>query len=152
MLISEIFKPDNIKMSLESEDKEELFEEIVSFLCEREDMENREEVLESLWDRERKMTTGIAPNIAIPHTKLGSVDRIHGILAISREGIDYDSLDGNPVHLVLLLLGKSDAPEEHLQVLKKLAMLLGNPEFYQRIMGSKTPEEITETIVEFEEL
>ncbi|MCG8572450.1 MAG: PTS sugar transporter subunit IIA [Spirochaetes bacterium] len=151
MLVSEIFKPDNIKISLESDDKEELFEEIVNFLADSENLDNRDEILESLWERERKMTTGIAPKIAIPHTKLKGIDQTLGVMGISEAGIDYDSLDGNPVHLVMLLIGNEDKPEAHLQVLKKLATLLSNPEFYERITSCSNPNEVSETIIEFEE-
>jgi hypothetical protein len=61
MLISDIYKPGNIKIHLESEDKEELFEELVNYLVDVEKYDNRDEIMEKLWERERKMTTGIAP-------------------------------------------------------------------------------------------
>jgi PTS system fructose-specific IIC component/PTS system nitrogen regulatory IIA component len=152
MLISEIFKPQNIKVDIESEEKEELFEEIVNFFLEAEDFDNREELLEKLWERERKMTTGIAPHIAIPHVKIKNIPHTLGVLGISRTGIDYDSLDGKPVHLIMLLIGHEDKPNEHLQVLKNIASLLNNPDFYEQIMQKDSAAAINETIIEFEEL
>lgn len=152
MLISDIFKPQNIKLNLESEDKDELFEELINFLVDAEGLDNREDLLESLWERERKMTTGIAPNIAIPHTKMKDMEQIYGAIGISRQGIEYESLDGKPAHLIMLLIGNEDKPEEHLQVLKKMAMLLSNNEFYNRIMKCGSETEITEIIAEFEEI
>ena len=152
MLISEIFKPDNIKISIESDYKEELFEELVNFLVDVEDLDNRDEILEGLWRRERKMTTGIAPNIAIPHTHIPNLDRTVGVLGLSQKGIDYDSLDGQPVHLVMLLLGDDKDPGNHLKVLKNVAILLNNPNFYQSIVKCRSPKELSETIVEFEDL
>lgn len=152
MLISEIFKPENIKLELESEDKEELFEEIVSFLVDVEHLDNREEILKSLWIRERKMTTGIAPNIAIPHTHIKNVNKNIGVLGISRKGIDYDSIDGKPVHLIMLLVGDDKNPDGHLKILRNIAVLLNNPDFYNEIVKCTSPAQVNEAIVEFEDL
>lgn len=152
MLISEIFKPENIKIDLESKDKEELFEEMVNFLVDVEHLDNREEILNCLWNRERKMTTGIAPNIAIPHTHIKNIKKDFGILGISRQGIEYDSLDGKPVHLIMLLIGDTNNPNGHLKILKNIAVLLNSPEFYHEIMNCKTAAQINETIIEFEDL
>lgn len=151
MLVSELFKPENIKIDLESSDKEELFEEMVNFLADVENLNIREEILKRIWERERKMTTGIAPNIAIPHTHIPNINRTIGVMGISRRGIDYDSLDGKPIHLVMLLIGDDKEPENHLKILKNIALLLNNPDFYPSIMKCKTEKEISETIVEFEE-
>ena len=96
------------------------------------------------------MSTGIAPNIAIPHTHVPNLNSTIGVLGISTNGIDYDSLDGNPVHLVMMLIGDDKDPGNHLKILKRVAMLLNNPDFYSSIMKCKTPKQVHETIVEFE--
>jgi len=152
MLISEIFKPENIKTTVESMDKEELFEEMVNFLIDAENLTNRDEILENLWKREKKMTTGIAPNIAIPHTHIQSIDRTYGVIGVSQKGIDYDSLDGKPVHLVMLLIGNDKEPEGHLKILKNLSILLSNPDFYPSIMKCKTAKDLSNVIIEFEDI
>ena len=151
MLVSEIFKPQNIKIDLQSTDKEELFEEMVNFLADVEGLDIRDQILKGIWERERKATTGIAPNIAIPHTHIPNINRSMGVLGISQKGIEYDSLDGKPVHLVMLLIGDDKEPENHLKILRNIAVLLTNPNFYPTIMKCKTPKEVSETIVEFEE-
>lgn len=152
MLVSEILKPENIKIDIESEDKEELFEELVNFLVDVEHLDERDEILNSLWERERKMTTGIAPNIAIPHTKIKNLGKTIGVMGISQGGIEYDSLDGKPVHLIIFLVGDENNPNVHLNILKNIATLLNNPDFYAQIMKCKTSPSVTETIVEFEDL
>jgi mannitol/fructose-specific phosphotransferase system IIA component (Ntr-type) len=152
MLISEIFKPQNIKLGIESEDKEELFEEMVNFLIDNEHFDNRDEILKILWERERKMSTGIAPNIAIPHAHISAIRKPVGVLGISKQGIEYDSLDGKPVHLVMLILGDKNKPNTHLSILKDIAIILKNPDFYPQIMNCRSPQEVNETLVEFEEL
>jgi len=152
MLPSELFKPDSIKIHIESEDKEELFEEMVNHLVDTYDLNNREEVLTNLWERERKMTTGIAPRIAIPHAQIGSISTSIGVLGISRDGIDYDSLDGGPVHLIFLIIGNTNDPGLHLKILKNLAQLLESPDFYDQMIKANSASEVSETLIEFEDL
>ena len=150
MLISEIFKPDNIIVNLKSSDKSELFEELVDKLVQAENLSNKGVILEGLWRREKKMSTGIAPNIAIPHTHVPNLEKTMGVLGISKTGIDYDSLDGNPVHLVMLLVGDDKDPGNHLKMLKRVAMLLNIPDFYSSILNASTPKELYDTLVSFE--
>jgi PTS system fructose-specific IIC component/PTS system nitrogen regulatory IIA component len=152
MLLSEIFKVDHIKMDLQSTDKEELFEEMITFLFDCEDLGDREMLLNKFWQREKKMTTGIASGIALPHTHIENIEGTVGVMGISRKGIDYDSLDGKPVYVVMMLVGKVTEPEGHLKVLKNIAVLMTNPEFYPTLMKCKTPREVYDTIIEFEDI
>lgn len=150
MHIAGLVKEKNIKMNLESETKEELFEEMVSFLVAQEDLPDRNEILKKFWEREHKMTTGIAPHIAIPHIHLNNIDRTMVVLGISRDGIDYDSLDGEDVHFVIMIVGIETQPEEHLKILKSLSFLLKNPDFLTAILKCKTALEVVSTIKKFE--
>jgi nitrogen PTS system EIIA component len=152
MFISEIFRQDNIIIDLKSTNKEDLFKEVVDYLVKKESGLDRDALLHGLWEREKKMTTGIAKNIALPHTHVSNLGKTYGVLGISQKGIDYQSLDGKPVHIVLFLVGDDNQPDGHLMVLKNIALLMTNPEFYPTIMKCKTPREVAATIGEFEEL
>ena len=152
MLISEIFKPEWILIDLKSQTKEELFKELVDFLIKKEPWLSKESLLDGLREREKKMTTGIARNIALPHTHLPNLGKTYGVLGISQKGIEYQSLDGKPVHIVMFLVGDDNAPDGHLFILKNLALLMTNPEFYPAMMKCKTAKEASTTISQFEEL
>jgi PTS system fructose-specific IIC component/PTS system nitrogen regulatory IIA component len=78
----DIFPPKLIEIGLDAEDKDEVFEEMVNKFCQVMKDNNRDEILEGLWERESKMSTGIQKGIAIPHGKTGSVENICGILGI----------------------------------------------------------------------
>jgi PTS system fructose-specific IIC component/PTS system nitrogen regulatory IIA component len=130
MFLYEVFPPELIKVGLEAEDKEEAFEEMVDQFCQAFKSNAREEILEALRLRESKMSTGIQKGIAIPHGKTNAVDTVHGILGISKKGIDYDALDGEPVYLLFMMLAPQKDTERHLRMLKRLAELLDNPQFY----------------------
>jgi len=152
MLVSELFKNKNIKIKLESEDKDSLFEEMVSFLVDAENLNCRDEILEAVLDRESKMSTGIAPHIALPHANIPQIKKTVGVLGISLRGIDYDALDGKPVYIVMMIIGNSESPLEHLKTLKNIAALIANPEFFPSILKCKTPKDISDHIVDFEDL
>ena len=97
------------------------------------------------------MSTGIMPGIAIPHGKSETLNGIHGVIGISRSGIDFDSLDGKPTYLFLLIISSTNESERHLFVLKRLAQILENKSFYKEIMEQKSPSDIHRVLVRYED-
>ncbi|MDR0290413.1 MAG: PTS sugar transporter subunit IIA [Treponema sp.] len=137
MFLQEVFSPDYIKVDLEAEDKDEVFEELTDYFCQACKSNAREELLSALKEREAKMSTGIQKGIAIPHGNTNAVDAVRGVLGISRKGIDYDALDGKPVYLLFMILAPREDAEAHLRILKRTAMLLENPEFSIDLQSQK---------------
>ncbi len=150
LLISEIFKESNILINLKSKLTTEVFNDLVSKMCEIEDLDREDEIIEVLLDRESKRTSGIIKNVAIPHAKIPNLDTIYGMIGISKRGIDFDSLDKAPVHLVFLLTADIDDPETHLKVLKNLALLLQSDNFYENVTNAKSPAEVVSIIKDYE--
>jgi PTS system fructose-specific IIC component/PTS system nitrogen regulatory IIA component len=130
MALSDLFLPEFIKIGLEAEDKDEAFEELADVYCQASRANLREDILEAVRERERKMSTGIQKGIAIPHGKTSAVDKVCGVLGISKRGIDYDALDGEPVYLLFMILAPQTETEKHLRILKRLAEMLQNPQFF----------------------
>jgi PTS system nitrogen regulatory IIA component len=152
MLLNETFPPELIKVGLEAEDKDEAFEELVDFFCQATHSSARDEILAAIRDRESKMSTGIKKGIAIPHGKTNAVDRVYGILGISKKGIDYDALDGEPVYLLFLMLAPQKDSEKHLRLLKRLAELLDNPQFYTDLVAQNSPQSAHAVIKKYEDV
>jgi len=152
MTISSIFRWEGIVPQLKSRTKDEVFRELVGHLLPLCPGVSKETLLTGLNEREKLMTTGIARNIALPHTHVPGLGKTVGLLGISREGIEYQSLDGEPVHLVFCLVGDDDQPDAHIKVLRSLALLLTNPEFYPSMMKAKGPRDIATTLEQFEAL
>lgn len=152
MLLNETFPPELIKVGLEAEDKDEAFEELVDFFCQATNSSARDEILAAIRDRESKMSTGIKKGIAIPHGKTNAVDRVYGILGISKKGIDYDALDGEPVYLLFLMLAPQKDSEKHLRLLKRLAELLDNPQFYTDLVAQNSPQSAHAVIKKYEDV
>jgi PTS system fructose-specific IIC component/PTS system nitrogen regulatory IIA component len=152
MLLHDLFTPEFIVVDLQAEDKEEVFEEMVDRFCQTIKSDEREEILEALRQREMKMSTGIQKGIAIPHGKTNAVDKVYGMLGLSRKGIDYEALDGNPVYLVFLVLGPLGDSEKHLKVLQRMAELLANPQFFSDIAAQSDARGVYGVLKNYEEL
>jgi PTS system fructose-specific IIC component/PTS system nitrogen regulatory IIA component len=152
MFLYELYRPEFIKVGLEAEDKDEAFEEMVDFFCSAKNSSNREDILFAIRDRESKMSTGIKKGIAIPHGKTSAVDSICGILGISKRGIDYDSLDGEPVYILFTILAPVRDTELHLKTLKRLAELLDNPQFYTELVSQNDAQGAWQVIKKYEEI
>lgn len=143
--------PEYIKCGLEAEDKEAAFEEMVDIFCRTSKLNIREEILKALNEREERMSTGIQKGIAIPHGKTIAVDKVFGVLGVSKKGIDYDALDGKPVYLILMILAPPVEAEEHLHLLQRMANLLRNPDFYSDLIGAAKAEDVVSILKRYEE-
>jgi PTS system fructose-specific IIC component/PTS system nitrogen regulatory IIA component len=152
MFLYEIFPPEYIRVGLEAEDKDECFEELIDHFCQVSNINAREEILQAIRERESKMSTGIQKGIAIPHGKTNAVDDVYGILGVSKKGIDYEALDGNPVYLLFMVLAPQEDSENHLRVLQRLAELLSNPQFFTDIAAQKDAQGVYGVLKKYEDI
>jgi len=152
MFLHDVFPPQLIKVNLEAEDKDEAFEEMVDHFCQVTKSHARKEILESLKIREAKMSTGIQKGIAIPHGTTNAVETVCGVMGISKDGVDYDALDGEPVYLLFMLIAPDKDSEKHLRILQRLAELLGNPQFSQDLQIQKDQQSAYKTICKYENM
>jgi PTS system fructose-specific IIC component/PTS system nitrogen regulatory IIA component len=152
MFLYDVYGPEFIKVDLEAEDKDEVFEELVDHFCVAAKIPARDELLRALREREAKMSTGIRKGIAIPHGKTDAVDRVYGAIGISKKGIDYDALDGDPVYILFMFLAPEKDTEGHLRLLQRLAEMLDNPQFYAELLEQKSPQEAYRVVKKYEEM
>ena len=152
MILQDVYLPEFIKFNMEAEDKDEAFEELVDYYCQVNNSDAHNEILDAIVTREAKMSTGIHKGIAVPHGKTNALDDIYGIIGISRKGIDYDALDGQPVYLLFMLLAPQKDSEMHLRLLKRLAALLDNPQFYAELIDQADASGVQRIIKKFEEI
>lgn len=142
MKITDLISEACVKTSLESEDKEELFEEMVDLLVRSKPDYDRGQLIEAVEERESKMSTGIGNGIAIPHCKTDAVSETCGVIGTSRSGIDYESLDGEPVYIVFMLIGPVTDAEIHLKALQQISILMQDRGLYQRLLETENPGEL----------
>ena len=101
-----------------------------------------EDIIRAILKREFLGSTGIGRGVAIPHTKHNSVERLIGTVALSAKGIAFDSLDGEPVHVFVLLISPQDRPGDHLRALENVSRSLRDDSFVRSLRAAKTREEI----------
>lgn len=142
MVLQEIFSEKSIILNLESESKDELFEELVQKLVDVNPEINRQKALDAVLTREKSMTTGIVNKVAVPHGVLEGLTKSYGVIGISKKGIEYGSLDGEDVHYVFMFLFSADDNEVHLKALRDLSSVLQNPEFTKNMHDVSSPKEV----------
>ncbi|MDR1399521.1 MAG: PTS sugar transporter subunit IIA [Treponema sp.] len=150
MLLNEIFSVQHIKLNLESETKDETFEELVETIIELRPELNRQELLEAITMRENQMNTAVAPGVAIPHGYCHTLGGIVGAIGISRTGIEYDTEAREMVHCIFMVLMSYERREKHLAVLSKLLKLL-NSETLTEMQSAKSAQEINDILCRFEQ-
>jgi mannitol/fructose-specific phosphotransferase system IIA component (Ntr-type) len=120
MTLADVFDEKLIKLNLEGGDKNGVFEEMVKEISTVRPDLNKEEMLKAIRQREEKISTSIAPGVAVPHGYFHDLDGIVGAIGFSRNGIEYDTPDKKPVHLVFLFLIGENAREQHLHILSRI--------------------------------
>jgi mannitol/fructose-specific phosphotransferase system IIA component (Ntr-type) len=150
MLLSEIFNTKHIKLNLESETKDEAFEELVEMIAASHPEVSRRELLEAVTTRERQMNTVVAPGIAAPHGYCDAVNGIAGAIGISHAGIDYDTDGRTPVRCIFMVVMGEAYRESHLRVLSSLVKLL-NSQALEEIRTAKSAQEAHDILCRFEQ-
>jgi len=149
--LSDLFPRDRICVDIASVDKEALFVELVDLIGSTGSTHfDREDALACVLERESRMSTGIRPGVALPHGKTDGVDRFFGVIGVSRLGVDYDALDGEPVRIAFMLISPRSMANEHLAILKRLAGLLDAPGFVAAMLSASDPSEAHRVIERYE--
>ncbi len=135
---------DAIIAQLAAMDKEGAIREMVEALGKagKVDIGESEGIVKAILKREELGSTGIGRGIAVPHTKHPSVDRLVGTVAVSSQGVDFASLDGEVVHLFFLLVSPPDRPGDHLRALENISRQLRDDTFCRFLKQAKTVEDI----------
>lgn len=146
MNLTRILQQKCVKVPLENTDKESVIAELVDLLNENNLLGDRDAVLEAIMLREKTRSTGIGSGIAIPHGKCKAVNELVMAFGIAKEPIDFDSVDGNPVKIVILLVSPADQTGPHIQALAKISKLMLNEQFKQTIENSESSEQLYELL------
>jgi mannitol/fructose-specific phosphotransferase system IIA component (Ntr-type) len=124
MKLSQLIKEEYLIHNLKSTSKEEALRELASYCNLSTENLTKEEVLDALIEREEEQTTGIGEGIAFPHARFARLNTLHIIIGISKEGIDFDSLDKKPVHYFVMMLVNRSRPNELLKTRAALTKFL----------------------------
>lgn len=150
MKITELLSKDTIILNLKSKTKLEVIDELIDKLDTAGKLNDREEYKKAILKREEEFSTGVGDGVAIPHAKTSAVKLPSLAFGYSKEGIDYDSLDGQPAHIFFMIAGQDNADNEHLETLSRLSVMLMNEDFKRKIPTIKTEEDLLRIIDEQE--
>ncbi len=150
MKISEILDKRAIKIGVTATTKEDALKELVDILVKVEDIGDPKGILKALLERENLGSTGIGQGIAIPHGKTDKVTRLVAVLGVSKIGVNFDALDGEPVYIFFLLVAPKATAGPHLKALAQISRLLRDTYFCELIRKCKTEEEVF-TLIKNEE-
>lgn len=148
MKIMDFLSPEGIIIDLQAQDKKTAIAELVDQLVKAKKIKKsaEAEVIETVLEREKLGSTGIGQGVAIPHGKTDSVEEQIGALGISQKGVEFNSLDGEPVHLIFFLVGPIEVAGQHLKALSRISRLFKDKFFRQALREAKSVQDVIKII------
>lgn len=146
MRIQDLLSTDLICMNLRASTKDEVIRELAGVLDRAGKLNSLEEYIAAVYEREALGSTGVGLGVAIPHGKSAAVREPAVAFGKSAEGVDFQSVDGTPAHLVFMIAVPDSADNEHLRILATLSRMLIHEEFRKALMEAGSPEEILRVI------
>ena len=148
MALIDLIEPEIIKVPLISLTKPDIIKELIDVLKGAGKIQDYQTVYDALMEREARGSTGLEMGIAVPHAKTGAVDTLTIAMGISPQGVDFESMDGEPSHLFFLILAAPDQSGPHIEALAEIARVAQSPSFYRMLCDSKSAEEVVQLIKE----
>lgn len=139
MTLDDIIDVQSVLPNVKAQNKKQLLQELSQALAKTVAIDYRI-IFETLLTREKLGSTGLGAGIAIPHGKLASLSRVYGLFARLATPIDFESVDGQPVDLVFVLLAPDQAGADHLKALARISRLLRDPATVAKLRGTDTAE------------
>ena len=146
MNLKDLLSKEVIKIPLVSTEKNKIIEEMVDVLDAAGLIDNRDSVLSAVLKREQVMSTGMGYGIAIPHAKTDGVKKLTAAFGITKQNVDFQSIDNKPVRIVFLLVGPTGETGPHLKALSRISRLMHRKEFRDQLAAARSAKEVIEAI------
>ena len=147
-MLKEMLSKNCINLNLKGKTKAEVIDELIDMLTKDNRLNDKEEYKKEILKREKHSSTGLEEGIAIPHAKTKAVKIPSIAIGISKDGVDYNSLDGEPSKLFFMIAAPENATDSHIEVLSKLTTLLLDDELKENLLNAKKEEEILELLLD----
>ena len=136
----------SVSLNQKAASKDEVLEKVVDLMCEKGNITDKAEYLQAVRAREEEGTTGVGDGIAIPHGRCMAVNAPGLAAMVLPEGVDYEALDDEPVHLIFLIAAPANGGDAHIEMLSKLSTMLMDEEFTANLRNAKSKEEFISII------
>ena len=150
MKISDILQEEFVSTKLPGKSKDEVLNSLIDLLKSSKKIKDLEKVREAIFEREKIMSTGVGKGFAIPHGKTDAVTDIVAAFAVTGDPVDFQSLDGEPVRLLFLLIGRDNMVGPHIKLLSRISRLMNKDEFRKKLIAAKSSAEIVQFFKEEE--
>lgn len=148
MKIAEFLSPKAVVAELSARSKPEVLAELSRTLVQAHPDLSSDRLVEVLQEREKLGSTGIGEGVAIPHGKLNGLPQLMASFGVSREGVDFEAIDGKPTHLFFALVAPENSAGVHLKALARISRLFKNPRFRQSILEAGSSDDIYKLIAD----
>lgn len=146
MILTKILKPDCVIVPLKNTDKRSVITELVNVLDAQKVLSNKDVALQAVLTREQTKSTGIGSGVAIPHGKCKVVKELVMSIGIAPSPIDFESVDGKPVSIIILLISPLDQTGPHIQALAQISRLMLDEDFRNKLQNAHSPQEVCDLI------
>ena len=148
MAIIDLIATNVVRVPLKSKTKTEVIRELIDVLDKTGKLSDAESTFKAVIARENMGSTGLEKGIAVPHAKTEKVKSLTLAIGIAPDGVDFDSLDGEPSKLFFLLLAQPSQSGPHIEALAEIARITRSQSFCRLLLNAKTPEEVVELFKE----
>lgn len=151
MKILDIMNKETLAVRVKADDKKECLEILVDIAAGSGKIIDKEQALAEVFAREDVMSTGVGKGIALPHAKTNAVESQIAACITLEKPIEFDALDGEPVNILFLLLGREDNVASHLRMLSKISRFMNNDSFRAQILAANSVDQLEKVIVSMDE-
>ncbi|MEM8738002.1 MAG: PTS sugar transporter subunit IIA [Planctomycetota bacterium] len=142
MLLTDILQPDCVQVPLVADDKQSAIYQLADLLCEKTGIADPDALKEAIWKRETTRTTGIGGGVAVPHGKTDQVPGLRMAIGRTEKPLEFQSIDRNPVELIILLASPLDQTGPHIEALSRISRMLIDADVREKMKSLPTGEEL----------
>ncbi|MGH7477105.1 MAG: PTS sugar transporter subunit IIA [Longimicrobiales bacterium] len=150
MLLTDLITPEQIKIPLQAQTKDELLRELVALVAPGDGSATSPDILRAVREREAVLSTGIGGGVAIPHGKSAVLTSLRMAAGRTTQPVDFDALDGEPVQLLFLLIGPESAAGPHIKALSRISRIVRKDTVRRRLIDAGSAQEFYDALKEAE--
>ena len=135
-------------LDLKSNTKEGIIEELIDMMVSSGQIKDRQAALEAVLEREKKMSTGMQQGVAVPHGKTGTVDDLFVAFGLKKEGVNFESIDGELSKIFVMTISSTNRTGPHIQYLSEISKKLNIASVRERLLNAVTADEIVNILTE----
>jgi len=148
--VQDILQKNSILIDLSCTDKTEVISQMARYMASLHDLPNGEMIGQKILEREADMSTGIGFGIAIPHGRINGIDKLYMVAARSNQGIEFNSIDEQPVHLIFMMISPANTSNDHTSILSSLSRIMSYEDVRTKLLTADTAENFLDIIIKSE--